>query len=170
MEDLWSDISISNLTDVEAFSFIYTIWMCEHIHTHNNSNSKNWREHNFFHLKSKSTLTMIENSSFQSLYKTSSGNIGKLCKSNSELEDCVIYLKFSRTHMYPIHCHFWELGQWFLMGAVTAALWRRWWFAPVPETRNWKKLQLFQFCTSILHKHINTLSSGSCKLQESILL
>lgn len=35
------------------------------------------------HLKSKLTLTMMENSYFQPLYKISSGNIGMLCKNNS---------------------------------------------------------------------------------------
>lgn len=57
--------------------FIYTIWIYEHIHSHNTivTPYKTWREHIsfIFHLKSKLTLTMMANSCFQLYIKSLQG-------------------------------------------------------------------------------------------------
>lgn len=41
------------------------------------------------------------------------------------------------------------------------------WFAPVPEIKNWERLQMFPFFTSILHTYICNLSRMVVKLQKA---
>lgn len=72
------NIKLKNWCGAFAYvCFIYTIWIYEHIHTHNSivTPCKTWREHIsvVFHLKSKLTLTMMANGCFQLCIKSLQG-------------------------------------------------------------------------------------------------